>query len=324
MYRDGHEHEGVRDERAVRVSVEHLLAGYGGTVALNITSLTLRASTVYGLVGANGAGKSTLLRTLSGLQRPIRGAVRVEETALYTDGISLSRHVGWMPDAPPLRANRTVRDTLRDELRGDSDETALEALAKQLGVASLLPVDCGRLSLGQRQRVALARMLLGNRPVLLLDEPTNGVDPEGREALAITLRERARKGATVVVSSHALRELEAFCDEFVWLERGAVSSAGRPSQLQQGDRVRVRARWIVGDGGLEAAAEAARRALASIDGVDVVSADLDALELAVADSPEKQGQALRALVHGAVSIVSFEPVRASIAAMFAQAAKERS
>jgi ABC-type multidrug transport system ATPase subunit len=327
---DGADEPGAR---TVSASLEQLLAGYGGAVAVHVASLALYGSTVYGLVGANGAGKSTLLRTLAGLQRPLRGVVRIGSNALYGGAVGLADDVGWMPDNAPLRDSMTVRATLEASPRHTPVE--LDALTRRLGIDRLLERNCVELSLGQRQRVALARVLLGRAPLLLLDEPTNGVDPEGRELLAILLRERARAGATVVVSSHAIRELEAFCDEFIVMSRGRVHSAGKPSEILTGEPtsgVRVRARWMIGrrtDRGedalpaLEDAEREARRVIAAIEGGTVVRADEDALELSLPDNAEAHRAALLALVSARLPLVTFEPVRSSLADAFARAAKER-
>ncbi len=333
MYRAPDDGANEPGARAVTASVERLLAGYGGAVAVHVPSLSLHGSTVYGLVGANGAGKSTLLRTLAGLQRPLRGVVRIGSNALYGGAIGLADDVGWMPDNAPLRDSMTVRATLEASPRHTTDE--LDPLARRLGIDRLLERNCVELSLGQRQRVALARVLLGRAPLLLLDEPTNGVDPEGRELLAILLRERARAGATVVVSSHAIRELEAFCDEFVVMSRGRVHSAGKPSEILSGEaesRVRVRARWLIGRRtdrsedalpSLEQAERDARQALATIEGAAVVRVDEDALELSLPDNARSLRAALRALVAAELPLLTFEPLRSSLADAFARAAKER-
>lgn len=332
VYRAPDEGAPTKAERRQTVSIARLLAGYAGLIALDIESLALYAGTVYGLVGSNGAGKSTLLRTLAGLQRPIRGAIDVCGERLYTAGLGLIDAVGWMPDNAPLRGNSSVRDTLSQSVeRGAASQ--IDAICQRVGVARLLDRQCAELSLGQKQRVSLARLLLGRHSLLLLDEPTNGVDPEGRELLAILLRERARQGDTVIVSSHALRELEAFCDEFVLLDRGRLHGAGKPSEILSGtDAIRVRARWLVsrsveahesGAPSLQDATNRARRAIAKIEGATVVRADEDGLELSLPDRAEAHRAALRALMDDGLPLLSFEPQRSSLADAYARVAKER-
>lgn len=331
MYREP-EQSASPGERPRTVEITNLVAGYGGFVALDIAALTLRAGTLYGLVGSNGAGKSTLLRTLAGLQRPVRGAIDVCGARLYQSGLGLIDAVGWMPDNAPLRDSASVREALVQSV-GRNTTSDIDAITKRVGIARLLDRRCAELSLGQKQRVSLARLLLGDRPLLLLDEPTNGVDPEGRELLAILLRERARAGAAVVVSSHALRELESFCDEFVLLDRGRLHSAGKPSEILTGTSdVRVRARWLVtrettdpssGVLLLQEATNRARRAIAAIDGASVLNADEDALEIALPDRAELHRVALRALIRADLPLLSFEPQRSSLADAYARVAKER-
>ncbi|MBL8678040.1 MAG: ABC transporter ATP-binding protein [Myxococcales bacterium] len=332
MYRSSDEGDAKATKRRTRVVASQLVAGYDGYVALDVPSLELSTATIYGLVGSNGAGKSTLLRSLAGLQRPIRGDVVIEGEALYRNGIGLSQHVGWMPDNAPVRVKTTVRATLEEALADDQPIDDVATIAARVRLSALLDAPCGGLSLGQRQRVALARLLLAKRALLLLDEPSNGVDPEGREALALLLRERASEGATVVVSSHALRELESFCDEFILLDRGRLSSAGRSTELLAHEEGRVFARWIVRKSNEDGAAsvpsiddalQAATRALSAIEGAKVLSATQDALEMIIPDRPDARRLALRALIAQGVPLLSFEPTRASLADAYARIARAR-
>ena len=202
---------------------------YGRRVALREVSLALDEGRALGLLGPNGAGKTTALRLLLGFAAPSAGAARL-------GGIDPRRPqarqgVGYLPERLALPSRARVRAFLRLHaalagLRGaDRDQEADEALV-HTGLEDRADDRLGDLSKGLRQRVGFAQALLGRPRLLLLDEPTSGLDPLGvRDARGWIAAARAR-GASVLVSSHVLSEVERTCDEIAILHEGRIVRSG--------------------------------------------------------------------------------------------------
>ncbi|GAA3458521.1 ABC transporter ATP-binding protein [Saccharothrix longispora] len=196
--------------------------------AVRDCSFALARGTVTALVGANGAGKSTLLRVVAGLQEPTGGTVG-------TRG-----QVAFVAQDKPLYRSFTVAETLRfgQAANPSWDRAYAERLVAEAGLPPTAKVHS--LSGGHRARLALV-LALGRRPdVLLLDEPMAEMDPVAREVTARALMLAvAETGLTVVLSSHAVGELEDVCDHLLLLDRGAVRLAGEVDELVAGHRVVV-------------------------------------------------------------------------------------
>lgn len=204
------------------MAVGHLTKRFGDVIAVGDVSFVLEAGTVTGLVGPNGAGKSTILRVLLGLAAPTLGRALVF-------GVDYGRL-----DHPALRIGAVLESDDFDPGRSGRDHLRILALAVgvpsarvdslvdlvALGDAAARPVK--GYSLGMRQRLGLAAALLGDPDVLVLDEPANGLDPAGVRWLRDLVRDFARRGGTVLVSSHQFAELAQTVDRVVILDCGRV------------------------------------------------------------------------------------------------------
>ena len=194
-----------------------------GKTILSEVSVTLDPGTRVGLVGPNGAGKTTLLKILCGLWRPTTGVLTLkgQELPRYVG----PRGVGVVLEDAHLYPYLTGRDHLTATARIHRiDSTpAIERLAARLGLECFIDAPVRRLSLGQRQRVAVARALLPEPEVLLLDEPTNGLDPDGirdlRTLLDLLSQER---DVAVLVSSHGLLDLARMVDRALFIRQGEL------------------------------------------------------------------------------------------------------
>lgn len=202
---------------------------YGRRHALAEVELAVPHGTSVGLLGANGAGKTTALRLLLGFARPTRGAVRLRGRDPYE--AASRRGVGYLPERLRLPPAMTVERFLHVHgalagLGGADLAQEIAAVCEATGVRDRLHEPVDSLSKGLAQRVGFAQALLGKPEVLLLDEPTSGLDPLGvRDARGWIESARAR-GATVLVSSHVLSEVERTCDHVVILREGRVAASG--------------------------------------------------------------------------------------------------
>ena len=202
----------------------------GGVTALDDLTLALEPG-IIGLVGANGAGKSTLLRILLGLLPPTSGGATVLGYDVRTQGTTLRRFVGYMPESDSLPPDTTATDFVGQMARlsglpaSAARERAAEVL-RHVGLYEERYRPIGGYSTGMKQRVKLAQALVHDPRLLLLDEPTNGLDPAGRdEMLALVKRTGTEFGIAVIVASHLLGEIERVCDFLVAIDAGRLVRA---------------------------------------------------------------------------------------------------
>lgn len=176
---------------------------------------------VLGLVGGNGAGKTTLLRMICGLLAPTSGEVNVAGTSIVA-GRPVAG-LGAMIEEPAFYPWATGRASLELAAAGRRDRVArIESCLSQVGLLEAADTKTRSYSQGMRQRLGLARALLGGPTLLVLDEPSNGLDPQGIRWLRGLVREQAAAGVTVVVSSHMLGELRQMADEVLVLRTGQM------------------------------------------------------------------------------------------------------
>ena len=216
------------------VVLDGLVAARGTRRVLDGVSASFPPGRVTGLVGTNGEGKSTLLRVLCGLLRPTAGGGSVLGHPLDAPHRYVHR-VGAVIDGPALLDGHSVRRNAEvvAASAGVPARRAAEAL-EQVGLGGASAVRAGRLSMGMRQRLSLATVLLRDPDVVLLDEPTNGLDPVAVLGLATIIRASAAEGRCVVVTSHDVHLLERVCDRVVVLRGGRAVHEGELAELLGG------------------------------------------------------------------------------------------
>lgn len=218
---------------------------FGRRVAVEDLSLQVREGDIYGFLGPNGAGKTTAIRCMVGLLRADAGTVSVFGE---TDPVRQRAHVGALVETPAFHGWMSARANLElsAAYAGYSKAGPLidEALAR-VGLGGRDREAVRGYSLGMRQRLGIARALVGQPRLLLLDEPTNGLDPRGMKEIRDLLKDLARGGLTVFVSSHLLGEVEQLCTRVGILEKGRLvyegdaTGLGPVGQTSGGDLVDV-------------------------------------------------------------------------------------
>jgi ABC-2 type transport system ATP-binding protein len=217
------------------IKVDALTKTFGSSVAVDSISFEVPEGTVCGLLGGNGAGKTTTIYMLLGLLLPSSGSVRVL-------GVDMLRHrhralprMNFSSPYVDLPHRLTVREnlTVYAHLYGISRvRTRIRALAEALDLERLLERETGRLSAGQKTRVAIAKALLNRPDLLLLDEPTASLDPDTADWVRTYLEEYRREtGATILLASHNMLEVERLCDGVLMMRRGRIVDRGLPSEL---------------------------------------------------------------------------------------------
>jgi ABC-2 type transport system ATP-binding protein len=215
---------------------------YGMILGLNNVSFAIRPG-ITGVVGPNGAGKTTLFRLLTGQIRPSAGTLKVFGLDPWNNPAVQSR-LAYCPEGEAVPAGVRAVDWLvaLGMISGLSAPAAKERAAAMLGRVRLAPEHWRKrltaLSKGMRQRVKLAQCLLHEPDLVILDEPMNGLDPMGREDFSNVLRELARNGRSVIISSHILPDLEALCGEFILLRWGRI-----PRSLNEAASPDARKSW---------------------------------------------------------------------------------
>src|SRR5919199_178269 len=208
----------------------------GGLTAVDELSLRVERGQVLGLLGPNGAGKTTVLRMLMGLIEPTSGDVRAFGHRVTAGAAVLSR-IGSFVEGPGFLPHLTGMENLRlywaATGRPPEDAGIDEALAIA-GLGAAVHRRVATYSHGMRQRLAIAQAMLGRPDLLVLDEPTNGLDPPQIHAMREMLRSYAARGATVLVSSHLLAEVEQICSHVVVMHRGQLVAAGSVAEIVAG------------------------------------------------------------------------------------------
>jgi ABC-type multidrug transport system ATPase subunit/ABC-type transport system involved in multi-copper enzyme maturation permease subunit len=217
----------------VTVSVNGVDKSYGAVKALRNVSFDLGPGRLSALVGHNGAGKTTLIKLMLGLIHADRGAVRVLGEDPAAGEFSARRQLGYLPENVAFNAALTGRETLAFYARLKQIKPASAwPLLDRVGLMHAADRRVGTYSKGMRQRLGLAQALLGRPRVLLLDEPTTGLDPALRQTFYEILNELRDDGATVLISSHALNELEDRAEHVLIMNRGLLVAQGSLSELR--------------------------------------------------------------------------------------------
>ncbi len=209
------------------IVVEHLTKRFGTKVAVDDLSFEVRPGVVTGFLGPNGAGKSTAMRCMLGLARPDAGRATFDGKAFATLDRPLN-HVGALLDAGNVHPARTGRDHLRALAATHGISTArVDETLEEIGITAAADKRVGTYSLGMRQRLGLASVMLGDPQFVLLDEPGNGLDPEGMRWVRDYLVRLAAQGRTILVSSHLLAEMALMATDLVVIGQGRLVEVAR-------------------------------------------------------------------------------------------------
>lgn len=289
------------------IQVEGLSFEYPGRRALDAVSAEIPRRSITALVGPNGAGKTTLIKCIAALQTPLAGRVTVDGVDVHEEPRIAHRNMGHMADFFGLYETLTVRQCLRYRAAAQAIPTAeqaaaVESAAKRAGIADRLEQKAGELSRGYRQRLALAQAIIHRPAVLLLDEPASGLDPAARNELSRLLCELRDEGATIIVSSHILAELEDYSTHILIVDNGrivehrAIASDGAPG----------------GQSSMFVALAAPDDRLAGVlasAGAEEISVEGAAAQFALADDAAAQQAVLKALVEAGLPVCAFAPSR---------------
>lgn len=226
------------DATASAISIDRLTKTFGDVMAVRELSMDVPSGSVFGFLGPNGSGKSTTMRLVLGLLRPTSGSVSVLGLSVRREPIAARRSVGSLIERPSLYESLDGRSNLDLTRRLlNLPLTEIDRVLEATGMTRHAGKRVGTYSLGMKQRLGIARAMLGGPRLLILDEPTNGLDPEGiREVRTLLKRLPEEAGTTVFVSSHLLSEVEQVATHLGLLHRGRLVLAGEARTLLSGAR----------------------------------------------------------------------------------------
>ncbi|MEO7813869.1 MAG: ATP-binding cassette domain-containing protein [Sphingomicrobium sp.] len=249
------------------LTTRNLTKSFGDRVAVDHVSLIVPQGAIYGFLGANGAGKTTTLRLALGLLRADSGRIEIFGNSI---GRSTAPRIGALIEQPSLYPHLTGEDNLdlTRRLLGLASDEIMRVL-RVVDLVNAAKQRVGTYSLGMRQRLAIARALLGRPKLIILDEPTNGLDPEGIADMRVLLRRlRDMDDATLIISSHQLGELEQVATHVGLVHRGRLllqqpieSLIGAQPQLEVGTNDLAASAQILGRAGFAIIREPGSRTL---------------------------------------------------------------
>ena len=216
------------------IKIDHLKLSIGDAPVLRDISLEVAPGEVVGLLGPNGAGKTTTIAAALGLLRPQGGTVRLMGGDPWTGGAALRCRVGVLPDPNGFYDWMTAPDYLAffaDLHSATNDAAVIARRMDRVGLAPRRGQLIGTFSRGMRQRLGLARALIGDPHLLALDEPTNGLDPRGRREMHDLLLDLAEQGVGILLCSHILDDVERLCSRVCIIDGGRTVAQGALADL---------------------------------------------------------------------------------------------
>ncbi|PVB60615.1 ABC transporter ATP-binding protein [Labrenzia sp. 011] len=255
------------------VRAEGLVKKFKDFRAVDGLDLTIERGMIYGFLGPNGSGKTTAMRMLTGLLTPTEGTVEVLGLSVPRDAETLKYKIGYMTQTFSLYGDLTVRENLRFMatiygLTGKRRKQRIGEVLERYELTDLQDRFAGKMSGGQRQRLALATAVLHEPPLLFLDEPTSAVDPESRRHFWEQLFDLVEGGTSIVVTTHFMDEAER-CHRIAIMESGQKRADGSPKELMaamganvveiEGPNLRDIRRKLLGAEGIVAAAQLGAR-----------------------------------------------------------------
>ncbi len=233
------------------IQTEKLTKYYGKARGILDLDLTVAQGEFFGFIGPNGAGKSTTIRTLLGLIAPTSGSARIFGKDVTKERESILQDVGYLPSEALFYPGMKVKDILKlsADLRKKDCGAEAAILCERLQLDTARKVD--ELSFGNRKKVGIVCALQHRPDLLMLDEPTSGLDPLMQKAFFDILRERNQEGATILLSSHVLSEIQRNCTRAAIIRDGRILACGSVDELSKTSAKRIAVHGTVRLAGLE-------------------------------------------------------------------------
>jgi ABC-2 type transport system ATP-binding protein len=209
------------------LNVQNLTKKFGGLTAVNDVSFSVKKGSIIGILGPNGSGKTTTLAILLGIIKQDSGDFTWHDNQTNTNS-----NIGALIETPNFYPYLSLKNNLRVicEIKNVPQSDILRVLTT-VKLDGRINSRFDSLSLGMKQRLAIASLLLGNPDVLVLDEPTNGLDPQGIAEVRTIIKNEASQGKTIILASHILDEVEKVCNQVIILKSGKLIAQGKVNEI---------------------------------------------------------------------------------------------
>lgn len=216
------------------IEVNNFQMSFGETQVIKDLSFSVKSGEVFGLLGSNGSGKTTTIRALLGLYQPDNGSLTIKGQTFSPE---TNIKIGYLPEERGLYKKEKVGNTMRyfASLRGLSKseaETWIENYLERVDLRDKIKTRLDKLSSGQQQKIQLGITIMGQPELLILDEPTKGFDPVNRRLLLEIIEEERQRGATILMITHHMEEVERLCDRILLLKNGVAEAYGRVEDIK--------------------------------------------------------------------------------------------
>lgn len=220
------------------VEVNSLVKNYGNFVAVKGISLNVDEGEIFGLIGPNGAGKTTTLRIVATLLKPTSGEAKILSYDVSKDASKVRKIISYLPEEAGAYRNLRGIDYLKlmAELYADTSQEAKEMIKRAVEISGLgdkLYKKISTYSKGMTRKLLLSRALMHKPKLAILDEPTSGLDVINSLEVRNMIRNLAREGVSVLLSSHNMLEVEYLCDRISLIHNGVIVETGRPEELKK-------------------------------------------------------------------------------------------
>ena len=233
----------IKSGAAAAIKTAGLSKRFGKIKAVEQVDLDVRRGEIYGFLGRNGAGKTTTIRMLLGLVAPSEGEMEVFGISVRKNRLAALRKIGFLVETATAYPNLSVRENLELQRRlTEAPKNAVEKVIRLLGLEEYAERGSAHLSLGNRQRLSLARALIHSPELLILDEPANGLDPAGIVEIRGLLRKLALEGTTIFMSSHILSEVDQLADRIGIIHDGRLIEEMDRRDAGKAERVAIEVR----------------------------------------------------------------------------------
>lgn len=293
-----------------RVSFNNVTKEFKNKAVLKGVSFNIEAGDIYGLIGENGAGKTTLLKLIVNLLKPTSGNIQVLGKEIKKDSYDYLRNIGALIDELVFYKKLTLYENFKVhcEYLGFYDEEKLESVLRRVGLHDKKSKKIKELSFGEKQRLAIAYALITEPELLILDEPTNGLDPIAIvELREILLKLNREFNTTIIISSHAINELETLVNKVMFLKNGEIVEDGLLEEIKEKCSVYV-----------EIEVEESSKALAILEKeLNIRNMKLiNKNTIRVYEALEERKKILSTLVKNDVEVLSFNMVQISLEEYF--------
>jgi ABC-2 type transport system ATP-binding protein len=303
------------------IEVENLTKTYGDKTAVDHVSFTVNKGEILGFLGPNGAGKTTTMRILTGFMPATSGVARIAGFDVATNSMEVRRHIGYLPETPPIYPDMTIESYL-DFVARIKNVPAADRAARVTDAMRKTNLDdrrtelIKRLSRGYKQRVGIAQALVHDPDVIVLDEPTVGLDP--KQIIEVRNLIKGLAGShTIILSTHILPEVSMTCDRVVIINKGKIAAVDTPqnltSTLKSGQKIRLE---------VQAPEAALRPALSQVPGVSHVAvealpgSDHSIVTIETAQGSDARSQVAAAIVRNGWALFELRGVSLSLEDIF--------